>query len=65
MLSKIKLAPKLIGGFVIVAAIAAIIGIVGYRSVGELADVRMPSIVGLNKIDVATITECKSAKNAG
>jgi methyl-accepting chemotaxis protein len=37
MLNNMKIGPKLIGGFVVVALIAAIIGVVGYSSLGALS----------------------------
>ena len=52
MLSKLKLGPKLIGGFVIVALIAAVIGIVGYRSINEIGKVRLPSVEALQEVEV-------------
>ncbi|MCC7260884.1 MAG: MCP four helix bundle domain-containing protein, partial [Candidatus Latescibacteria bacterium] len=38
MLNNVKLAPKLIGGFALVAAIAALIGVVGISKIGTIAD---------------------------
>jgi methyl-accepting chemotaxis protein len=42
-----KIASKLIFGFVIVAVIAGVIGFVGLTSMQEIADVRMPSVMQL------------------
>lgn len=42
-----KIASKLIFGFVIVAAVAAVIGFVGLTSVQEIADVRLPAVTQL------------------
>ncbi|MGQ9608017.1 MAG: MCP four helix bundle domain-containing protein, partial [bacterium] len=50
MLNKIKLGPKLISGFVIVALIAAIIGIISFINLKEIGIVRLQSIWGLEKI---------------
>lgn len=54
---KTKLSTKLIGGFVVVAFIAAIIGYIGYSGVNtldqhieEIGDVRMPSVVNMHEI---------------
>ncbi len=50
-MNNIKIGVKLIGGFVVVAVIAAIVGIVGLINIRELGIVRLPSIVGLAKIN--------------
>ena len=51
MLNNIRIGPKLIGGFVVVAAIAVAVGLVGVFTIDELADVRMPSIDNLLVIE--------------
>ncbi len=48
-----KIASKLIFGFVIVAVVAAVIGFVGVVSLQEIADVRMPSVMNLLTISDA------------
>jgi len=60
MLNKIKMGPKLIGGFGIVALIAGITGYVGYFGVlqlgnnfKEVTDVRVPSIEAIEELTVA------------
>ncbi|HGJ65983.1 TPA: methyl-accepting chemotaxis protein [bacterium] len=50
MLNKIKIGPKLIGGFVIVSLISVVIGVIGYVSLKEVGNVRLPSIIGLQRI---------------
>ncbi len=62
---KLKLGPKLIGAFSVVAAICAVVGFIGFyamnnanSSIDELADVRMPSIQSLQVIqDCASVIE--------
>ncbi|MGQ9609892.1 MAG: MCP four helix bundle domain-containing protein, partial [bacterium] len=49
MLSKIKLGPRLISGFVIVALITAIVGIVGLTKMKDIDQVYLPSIVRLQQ----------------
>lgn len=51
MLNNIRIGPKLIGGFVVVAVIAVAVGLVGVFTIDELADVRMPSIDNLLVIE--------------
>lgn len=50
MLKKIKLGPKLISGFVFVALITIIVGIIGYRSINEIGTVLLPSVEYLQEI---------------
>jgi methyl-accepting chemotaxis protein len=47
VLGNLKMGPKLIGGFVAVAAIAVVVGVVGLRGLGEVGDVRLPSVESL------------------
>ena len=47
MLNKIKIGPKLIGGFLIVAAIAIVIGVTGYINISKITGERMPSLNAL------------------
>ncbi len=58
MAANIKLSSKLIGGFVVVAIITVIVGIVGLWGLSKLmagtkdiADIRMPSVQNLLTID--------------
>ncbi|HGE72514.1 TPA: HAMP domain-containing protein [Candidatus Poribacteria bacterium] len=53
MLNNVKLGQKLIGGFVFVALITAAVGIIGYKSIKEIGDVRLPSVYGLGLIQSA------------
>jgi methyl-accepting chemotaxis protein len=57
MLNRMKLGPKLIGGYCVVAALAALIVVVGYVALGtmgghvhELGDVRLPSVKSLEEM---------------
>ncbi|MDD5016659.1 MAG: methyl-accepting chemotaxis protein [Eubacteriales bacterium] len=50
-----KIGPKLILGFVVVAIIAGVIGIVGYSSIDEIANTRLPSIQALLTINNAQV----------
>lgn len=57
MLKRLKLGPKLIGGFVLVALLAVFVGGMGIYGMNriqstskEMADVRIPSIISLNAI---------------
>ena len=59
MLSKLKLGPKLIGAFTVVAIIGGIIGLVGYRGAGtlqghihDLGDIRIPRIQSMQELRV-------------
>ncbi len=57
MLNKIRLGPKLVGGFALVAVIAAIIGIVGYLSTKSTND-------GLNRMHGNVLVPIEHLKNA-
>lgn len=50
-LDNIRMAPKLIGGFVLVALVAVIVGALGIRSITEIADVRLESVDALLVIE--------------
>ncbi|MHC1744926.1 MAG: methyl-accepting chemotaxis protein [Syntrophobacteraceae bacterium] len=57
-MAKVKLSVKLIGGFIVVAVIALVIGLIGFRAVTDLggdlqsvAAVRLPSVQYLSDID--------------
>jgi len=52
-MNRLKLGPKLIGGFVIVALIAVIVGAVGLSSVKQLASIRMPGVIALQEMALA------------
>ena len=52
-LNSIKLLPRILGAFVIVAVIAIMIGTVGLNTVTEIGGVRLPSIVALQEIALA------------
>ncbi len=49
LLNKMKLGQKLIGGFVIVALITAVIGIVGIMKLKDIGKVHLPSIVRIQQ----------------
>ncbi|MEI6512301.1 MAG: HAMP domain-containing protein, partial [bacterium] len=52
-MNKLKLGPKLIGGFVFVALIAIVIGIVGLNAIKDLGTVKLPSVQSLLVISEA------------
>jgi PAS domain S-box-containing protein len=61
MLANVSLKVKLIGGFTLVAAIASVVGWVGYRGVGETGQIveeigagRLPGVQSLLKIQAAS-----------
>ena len=49
-LDSIKLMPRLLGAFTIVAAIAIVIGMVGYNTVNDINNTHMPGIIALKDI---------------
>jgi methyl-accepting chemotaxis protein len=60
MLKNLRIGTKLVASFLAVAAIALVIGVVGYRATGDLgehlaevADVRLPSVLGLEIMNEA------------
>jgi methyl-accepting chemotaxis protein len=60
MLKNLRIGTKLVASFLAVAAIALLIGVVGYRATGDLgehlaevADVRLPSVLGLEIMNEA------------
>lgn len=60
-MNRLKLGPKLIGGFVIVAAIAVLIGMVGLSAVKDIGGVKLPSVQNLLTIDLA-ISQIRTAE---
>ena len=50
MLNKVKIGPKLIGGFLMLAAIAGIIGAIGLMNIIQIGDVCLPGIESLSNI---------------
>ena len=48
-----KIGPKLIIGFVVVAIIAGVVGIFGYTSIHQIGDVRLPSVQVLSEMNTA------------
>jgi len=53
MLSKVKLGPKLIGGFVIVAIITVVVGMIGLVNLRKIGNDNLPSIDALGNINAA------------
>ena len=52
-IDSIKLLPRILGAFVIVAMITAVVGIVGVNTASEIGDVRLPGIVALQEMALA------------
>ncbi len=52
-MNKLKLGPKLIGGFVVVAVIGLVVGMVGFSSIKELGAIRLPGVMGLQEMALA------------
>lgn len=52
-LNNFRIRPRLIGAFLVVAAIAAVVGTVGLNQVREVAEVRLPSVEGLQQMQAS------------
>ncbi len=50
-----KIGKKLILGFVVVAVIAGIVGVMGYTSINEIGNVRLPSVQNLEDMNLAQV----------
>ncbi len=68
MLSNVKVGTKLMGGFLLVSAVTLVVGLVGYRGMGQImaayddaAEVRLPGVTALLTIQEKT-TALKSAE---
>ncbi len=48
-----KIAPKLIIAFIVVAIIAGVVGVVGFTSISEIGNVRLPSVQALLEMNTA------------
>ena len=52
-LNNFRIKPRLVGAFLTVAAIAAVVGLVGLAQLKEIANVRLPSVEGLQQMQGA------------
>ena len=52
-LNNFRIKPRLIGAFLVVAAIAAVVGIVGLNQLKEVAEVRLPGVEGLQQMQAS------------